>query len=201
MKGVINLLSSYQGILAGLGSIIPGFLFFTNYAPPLFREVTILSSALCIAALVFITESPTPRTTASTLKRHRKKSVRYLVLGFIMALLYLFLVSFTTVVTPDAEKERWQIGFDVQPWNLTHEANVMIENKECPHATSHSLLLCSGFTKESIELVWKKGYVYLAGILLILSFTLGSVFWTMGWAYLSKWKLNNKKKQTKITAR
>lgn len=186
MNKVIETLKSFYGIAASIGVIIPGFSFFNNYAPPLFTGIAILTVALSVAVIVIIVNNDDQiKSTKTVVKKHTSKSIKFLASSFVLILMYLMLMDFTTIVPEDFPEERWQVGFDMEQWSLTPLANSMLLDNSC-NQNKEALLSCASVQKENVFLIWTKLSVYSAGLILILIFTTASLLWSAGWTYLAK---------------
>lgn len=189
MKQLVDLLKNMYGLTAGVGAIIPGFTYFMSQTPPLFPGIGLLVSALCIGLLLYM-------VTKGEHKEHSSKAGWWLlVTAFIFLLGYMLLFDYTTVLCPSTTVSRLQIGFGLSDWTLTNDARELIKSKLCRGTSKEDLLMCAGFTRENVFLLWHRWSVYTSGISLMFVFTVASVTWVAGWgtlglAYLSKNKNN-----------
>jgi hypothetical protein len=177
---IIERLKSLYGLTASLGVVVPGYAFFTSYAPPIFKGITLITSAVCVAFLVY-----TLNLRKSTLKI--SKGIRLIIISFVVLLLYLFLFSYTTVKVDN--ESALQAGFGNSRWSLTPSAIKMIESGNCPRTDNATLLTCAGFDEDNIPLIWKKWTINFAGLILIIVFTASSILWTVGWGKIANWKI------------
>ncbi len=179
LKSILELLKSFQGLIASLGAIVPGYTFFTNNCPPLFAHISIITSALAVAVIISVSQSQ--RQLSS------RKSISILILAFLIVIGYMIFLDFSTIEIDDTQ--RWQIGFGTMDFGLTPVGQKMIAGDQCPGSNYEDILMCAGFMRENIELIWKRDMVYLAGTTLIILFTLSSLLWTYGWVHLAKIQL------------
>jgi len=173
MERLIGVLKSFYGMTATIGVIVPGFTFFTSYAPPMFEEISLITSALCVGVMVVL----------SNRKNRKSNGLKWLVVAFVLLVLYLFFLNSTTINIHD---ERWQAGFGTQRWSLTPEALKMIEAAPDCARSKEELLNCAGHIKTSVLRIWSVESIYLASGCLILVFTASSVIWTAGWTILAR---------------
>ena len=186
MTKIIETLKSFYGIAASIGVIIPGFSFFNNYAPPLFKGIAIVVSSLSVAVIVVIANKESAKNNLKSIAKHfTSHAIKFLSVSFVLTLLYLFLIDFTTIVPVDFQEERWQVGFDLQPWSLTPVANQLMKDNAC-NQNKETLLSCATVEKESVQLLWTRLSIYGAGLLLIILFTAASLCWSAGWTFLAK---------------
>ena len=118
-------------------------------------------------------------------KQFTSHATKVLSISFLLTMLYLFLIDFTTIVPIDFPEERWQTGFDVQSSSLTPLANELMKDREC-NQNKETLLGCAGVQKENVQLLWTRTSIYGSGMLLIILFTTASLCWAAGWTYLAK---------------
>ncbi len=193
MTKIIETLKSFYGIAASIGVIVPGFSFFNNFAPPLFKGIAIIVSALSVAVIVIIANKDDGRKSVNTIiKQFTGRAMKLLSVSFVLILLYLFLIDFTTIVPEEFPEERWQVGFDLQSSGLTPLALELMKDNSC-NQNKQTLLSCAGIQKESVGLLWTRVSVYCAGLLLIVLFTIASLCWSAGWTFLAKAHLNKNK--------
>ncbi len=180
---IFDILKSYQGIVATIGVAIPGYSFFTDYAPPLFPNISIITSAICIWVLVLVANSEKPITPST------KKPIIYIGLSFLLLIVYLIMLRECTLPN-SAGDGRWQIGFGRWEPGLTDPAIAMLKNGDCQD--SEGMLFCSRYEEVSIEKIWKKWSVYAAGISMLFLFLFSSLLWTSAWGALAKKQLSKK---------
>lgn len=196
MTKIVETLKSFYGIAASIGVIIPGFSFFNNYAPPLFKGIAIVVSSLSVAVIVVIANKDSAKKNLNAVaKQFNSHAIKLLSVSFVFTVLYLFLIDFTTIVPEDFKEERWQVGFDLQPWSLTPLANQLMKDNSC-NQNKETLLSCAAVQKENVQFLWTRPSIYGAGLLLIILFTATSLCWSAGWTFLAKAHLIKSKNQS-----
>jgi hypothetical protein len=182
----LSAFKSISGLLASVGVLIPGFAYFTKYAPP-FGEIALLAAALATAT-IFITYYYTPKTSNSPDSRLPplvKSAIKAFIAAIFLLLLYLVLLDLCTVLIPGTDK-RVQIGFDKFDWSLTDHGKQVKAEK--PIALPQEWLSDESFRKDVAKLYWQPWSIYLAGIALILIFIFAFVLWAFGWSLIAKQK-------------
>src|SRR4051794_8972435 len=119
MKELTDLLKSFYGLAASIGVLLPGYTFFTSNSPPLFKGISIITSALSIAVLVIIANSQSSSKHLKKIRAQKNRNAWLSLIGaFIILLLYLLMLDYTTVIN-FSSGVRWQVGFNTQVWSLT----------------------------------------------------------------------------------
>src|SRR5687767_5647479 len=92
MQKVIGKLKAIYVVFSSIGVIVPGYTFFTKYAPPLFKEITLITSALTIAFVIY-------SLTLDQLKKEKllRRGLGLIFISFVTLLLYLASFDMTTV--------------------------------------------------------------------------------------------------------
>jgi hypothetical protein len=178
MNAILEQLKSWQGITSAIGTIIPGFSFFLNFAPPLFNEISLITSAIAVLTFVLVSRSNKIIT--------QRRIIIEITVSFIILMGYLILFKYTTV--QDEEAGRHQIGFYTSPFSLTTSAQTMVSNGFCSGETPSVLLSCvEGELEDRISLIWGF-WVIVAGLLLIAMFVASSLLWVRSFCYLAKFQ-------------
>jgi hypothetical protein len=111
---------SIKGLGASIGVLVPGFVYFTKYAPPYFPGITLLTTAFATATVVvtyYYSPSPVKGTT-HTLPPILKSAIKAFVVSILLLLVYTILLDVCTVLVPGTT-QRMQIGFGKFDWSLT----------------------------------------------------------------------------------
>ncbi len=186
MKKLVSLFKNLYGITAGIGAIIPGFTYFIKETPPLFPGIGLIVSALCVGLLFYM-------VIGKEEKKHKPGSGWFLLVTAIAFLIgYLLLFDFTTINYPDSGNPKAQIGFGLSDWSITNDAKELINSKMCRGNSKEDILMCVGFTRENIFIIWPRWAVYSAGIALMFAFTVSALTWVLGWGKLGLAYLSNK---------
>jgi len=188
-KDYLSAFRSINGILAGIGVLVPAFSIFTIYSPPFFKGASLLTTA--IAAIIIIVTfyyDPSP-------KKNPRAKFPYLVrlsliafaIFFVLLIVYFVLFDLCTVETPGGT-ERFQIGFGQYDWGLTN-TGLEVKAKFPDKTPQYWMMYGAWFRSGGPNVLWKTWTIYLSGIIMILVFVLTFVLWTFGWALLAKQKL------------
>lgn len=178
--GRIGILKAFCATIGLMGSIIPGYAYFSNFAPPNFRELTLLTGGLALVALV-------ATFMLKNVQRMLRKSVARIFAGFICLIVYGAMLDFTTVDAPPAYQSdtRFQVGFGLAEWSLTSEALATVESQNL-ETKELVMLSIQGYTDpDAVRLAWKWWSILLAQTILIVLFTIGFLLWTHGFALLA----------------
>lgn len=185
-KKYLSAFNSIKGILTGVGVLVPGFAYFTKYAPP-FGEITLLTAAFA-AATVFITYYYTPQKSIESTQKLPpliKMALKALVISVALLIVYPILIDLCTVEIPGTNK-RIQIGFDKFDWSLT-EYGKKIKAQD-PTAIPQEWLSDESFRSGVAKLFWQTWSIYLSGVLTIVVFIFAFILWTFGWSLIAKQK-------------
>lgn len=179
---------------AGAGALIPGYSFFTTFPPPIFPGISLLTSALS-AAMIYITwhiNSSTSYGEVSCPRWIQRASI-YLVVSFCSLAVYVLLLRYCTILDPQSYSQRFQIGFWKFDWSLT-DIGISLKS-QAPLAPVDNWMLREGaFTQGGPEIIWRAWSVVAAGCAMILTYMMGFVFWTLGFASLAKHQQESRKK-------
>src|SRR5437899_13095529 len=95
------------GWIGGAGGVAtPAWLYFKNYAPPLFPGITVLVAALPVAIWFLVWRGS---------MRRRAAAVQLIVAGLLL-FIYALLLQFTTLTPAGNPKQRVQIGLGPARW-------------------------------------------------------------------------------------
>ena len=87
MNKIVETLKSFYGVAASIGVIVPGFSFFNNYAPPLFKGIAIVVSALSVAVIVALANKNNEKKSLDTVaKQQTSRSIKLLTGSFVLLL-------------------------------------------------------------------------------------------------------------------
>src|ERR1043166_5412978 len=178
---------SIKGLGAGIGVLVPGFTYFTKYAPPYFPGITLLTAAVATATVV-ITYYYSPslvRGSPHTLPPLLKTAIKVFVISILLLLLFTILLDLCTVVVPGTT-QRMQIGFGELDWSLTPYGQHVKATR--PLATPQQWLWDESFSTNAPKLIWIWWTIHLSGILITLVFMFAFVLWTFGWSLIAKQK-------------
>lgn len=185
-KKYLSAFNSIKGLLASVGVLIPGFAYFTKYAPP-FGEITLLTAAFATAT-VFITHFYNPPPSNNPHERLPpliKKALVALVVSVVLLISYLILLDVCTVITTNTNN-RIQIGFGKFDWSLTEYGKQ--KKAEDPAALPQDWLLDESLKAGVAKRFWSTWSIYFSGVLLITVFILAFVSWAFGWSLIAKQK-------------
>lgn len=177
---------SFRGILGSVGVLIPGFSYFTSYAPP-FLDWSSLLAAACAAAIIIITYYwPLLDEAGQRLPSAVRLARNVFVASVFLLIVYMILLRLCTVVDPTGNS-RFQIGFGRMDWSLTADGQAW--KAEHPTQTAEEWMLSAGaFKPGGPELIWKTWTVYTSGILMVLIFVSAFALWNLCWSLLAKQK-------------
>lgn len=170
-----------------IGSLLPGLSYFTSYAPPMFEASSLLTGGVALAVILLALTTPISQETTV------KHAFNIILTGFIVVILYGIAYNVFTISTPKGwEKGRIQTGFSLNSWSLTDKAESYL-NKNPSSTTTH--LVESFGAYNNVDKVWKSWSIQLAGLLLIILFSVGFVLWAYGFARLAIILDRNKNEQ------
>jgi hypothetical protein len=168
--------ASWLGGISGAG--LPALSYFKDYAPPLFAGASVIITAL--AAAILLVATPRKAQPGSN-----KLVITYLSLALALLIAYALFLTFTTVVGPDNNGARYQIGFGRAQFSLTDVARGYL--RDDPTLQPKDLMLYEkAFDQGRIPILWQTWSVYAAGLILIVVYFFGFIFWTIGFALLAK---------------
>jgi hypothetical protein len=178
---------SIKGVGAGIGVLVPGFVYFTKYAPPYFPGITLLTTAFATATVV-ITYYYSPslvKSSTHTLPPILKKAIKAFVVSILLLLVYTILLDLCTVLVPGTT-QRMQIGFAKFDWSLTTYGQQVKAAK--PFATPQKWLWDESFATDAPKFIWSSWAIHLSGILMTIVFMFAFVLWTFAWSLIAKQK-------------
>jgi hypothetical protein len=178
---------SIKGLGASIGVLVPGFVYFTKYAPPYFPGITLLTTAFATATVV-ITYYYSPslaKSSTRTLPPILKSAIKAFVASILLLFVYTILLDLCTVVVPGTT-QRMQIGFGRFDWSLTAYGQQVKTTK--PLAPPQQWLWDESFETDAPKLIWASWTIHLAGILMTLVFMFAFVLWTFAWSLIAKQK-------------
>jgi hypothetical protein len=178
---------SINGLLVGVGTLIPTYAYFTKYAPPLLEAATLLTAALAAATVIYAYYYPSPEAVANHIPPLIKLGRNLLIISLGLFVIYLILFRVCTVPVPRQDSLRWQIGFDRYDWSLTENGKSL--KQAHPDTSMREFLLWGRVYEEGrITVYWKDWTIYLAGSVMIVLFILTFTLWNFGWSLLAKQK-------------
>ena len=183
-KESLKTMGKWVGAASGVG--IPAASFFTSLTPPLFQEVSLITTALS-GAIVAMAAKRRPRPTHKGWQMPVSTTLApiFLAVAIVFLVGYVLLLQFTTVIGPEGSETRYQIGFGTTDWSLTDVAKGW--KRENPALTPKELLMKeAAFDQDRVAILWTTRSIYAAGALLILLYFLGFTCWTLGFAFLKK---------------
>src|SRR5437762_2149218 len=116
--GSLAAAASWLGAASGAG--LPALSYFTTFAPPLFAGASLITGGLAAAILVIAAAWKTKDGAA--VPGSVKTAVICLVAALASLIAYSLLLQFTTVVGPESDGARYQIGFGRAEFSLTDVA-------------------------------------------------------------------------------
>jgi hypothetical protein len=177
---------SISWFCAGAGLLVPGYTFFTNYPPPIFPEISILTSVLS-AAVIYITLTINSKTPNGEKRYEHLIQWSLLLLGaaFCCLTVYVLLLRYCTVLEPQHYLQRFQIGFWKFNWSLTEVGLHLKHNM--PFAPLEDWMLREGaFRQGGPEIIWQPWSVITAGCAQLMTYMAGFVLWTAGFSVLAR---------------
>jgi hypothetical protein len=161
-----------------LGSQLPGVSFFTNFAPPDFGALKLVTGGLTLAVFVWVFRSWAPGAAAG------KTSIIAVLTAVFLAIGYSALLDWTTVSAPPqtGNAQRFQIGFGLAPFSLTPKGLELVQSSPDSVNPQYLMLATGGFQPGGAELVWKRWTITAAWLILSLVFLLSYLAWSFGLA-------------------
>lgn len=180
-----------NGLGAAVGITIPAYSYFTALDPPLLPAAGVITSALG-AATIFVAFYYRPKKPRGTSKLPTlvKLGRNYILASLFILIAYLILTQLCTVLEPQKQKVRFQIGFGRADWTLTEEGR-RVKAALPGEPVTRWMLSKGAFKRGGPETIWKPWSIYLAGGLMVASFFLMFGFWTFGWSLMAKHKAND----------
>jgi hypothetical protein len=181
-------LNSLKGLFllaASLGSLLPGFAFFLNLSPP-FIPGTALVTALAAALVAIAFAWPRKRSTSDTVvKKEFLRAAAVIFASFFLAVSYISLYKFTTVVPPvPPPTVSCQTGFGLS--YLTESARLFIKENPALANPQDLMLAYAAFAGCRSDLIWESWSILTAGVVLITHFSAASLLWALGFAWLAR---------------
>ena len=188
---IADYLSAFKwinGIGAAVGVTIPAYSYFTALDPPLLPAAGVITSAIGAATiLVAFYYKPKKPRGKSRLPNLVRLGRNYIGTSLVILIAYLILIQMCTVVEPQKQKVRFQIGFGRADWSLT-EAGRRVKAAHSDEPVARWMLSKGAFRQGGPEIIWEPWSIYLAGGLMVATFFLIFGFWTFGWSLLAKHK-------------
>ncbi len=180
LEGRIGALKALCALTGSLGAVIPGYAYFSQFAPPNFREITLLTGGLALVVLVatLMRRKGRPSVTKATVR---------IFAAFFCLVFYGVMLDLTTVTAPAdfQTEERFQIGFGMADWSLTDTAKDLVKTRGLD-TKEQIMLAVQGYTDtDAVKLAWHWWSVRLAQAILLMLFTVGFLLWTHGFALLA----------------
>ena len=170
---------------AGAANIVPGFSWFISLSPPLFPQIGIIASALGFA-IIFTIYAYSPKPNAGRLPQLVKMGFACIIGALCLIIIYLLFLRCSTVLDPQSEEVRFQIGFGKQDWSLT-EVGLEYKKKILPGESVVMWMQAeAAFFRQGPEKLWKPWSILLAGTLMIVIFVFAFGLWAAGFAFLAK---------------
>jgi hypothetical protein len=172
-----------------LGSQLPGLSFFTNFAPPLFGPLKLMSGGLTLAIFVWVLLSPPKRAARAGL------GVAAVIVAVSLAIIYSALLDWTTVSAPPESgiEQRFQIGFGLTPFSLTQEGIKLVQSSPDTATPENLMLTVGAFRPGGPGLIWKSWTITAAWLLLSCVFLFAYLAWSFGLACVAL-RLTNRSK-------
>lgn len=178
---------------AGSANIIPGFSWFILLSPPLFPKIGIIMSALGLA-ITYIIYAYTPKSDFGRLPSPIRAGIRCIMGALCLILIYVLLLNCCTVLDPQSEEVRFQIGFGRQDWSLT-ELGLKYKRELLPTEPVVKWMEADAlFYRGGPEKLWKSWTILAAGTIMIVTFVFAFSLWATGFAFLAKHKGQNRAK-------
>lgn len=179
-------LSWLTATAGGIGSLVPGWAYFNEQAPPSAEASGLVISAVALAVILYGINRPM-KTRPTT-----GRALAWILAALVIVVAYGVARDYTTAAYPPgyelAESERnkrLQIGFALARWSLTAEAAERLRDPDV-RTVDDLLLAFPGAYAGQVELVWTPLSVTAAGLLLLLLFSIGFLSWAYGFALLAR---------------
>jgi hypothetical protein len=160
-----------------LASQLPGVSFFTNFAPPNFGALTLMTGGLTLAIFVWVFVNRPARANAKT-------GIAAVVCAVLLAIVYSALLNWTTVLPPagTGSTQRFQIGFGLASFSLGPEGLKLLQSSPSSVTPEDLMLAKAAFRPGGPELIWKPWTVTVAWLLSSGFFLLSYLAWSFGLA-------------------
>lgn len=175
--GAITALATGAGALA---SQLPGLVFFSQYAPPSFGPVTLMTGGLSLAVFVWVFSNSTMKSASTSL------GTSSIIASVVLAIIYTALLNWVTVPAPleTGIAQRFQIGFGLTPFSLTSEGLKLLNT--APDITpEYAMLFKGGFRPGGAQLIWKPWTITASWLMLSSVFFLAYLAWSFGLACIA----------------
>lgn len=178
------------GAMALVGAALPGLSFFSEYAPPLFSYMAFLTSGLALFSFAAGFARRLPRQPP-------RAAARYALIAILCVGFYWVGFLFTSVSWPTERGvgPRTQIGFGLLSFSLTDAAKKYVSDN--PGLTAEELWIAGHMNAANI---WHSWSILITGVMLLLLFVLGFMFWTYAFGLLAKWAVSQSSALNKPTA-
>lgn len=181
-RDYLSAFKSFRGLLAGIGTLVPGIGYLVALDPPSPLAVGSIASALSLATVLLVYYFK-PRGARRRFTAPTRAALRCFVVSLGTLVLYLLLLDTTTLVDPQ-NHDRFQIGFGRTDWTLTAVGKGWKQTH--PDQAPLDWMMSCGFEAGRGERIWKPWTITTAGCLLLVSFVGMTVAWTGGWAVLAR---------------
>jgi len=172
-------------LAASLGSLLPGFAFFLDLSPPFFPGSALIT-ALAAAVVAIAFAWPRKRRMSAEQSKRGLLRAAVVVLGsFLLTLCYILFYRFTAVAPPVPPPTiSCQTGFGLT--YLTESAR-LFTRKHPDLANPQDLMLAyAAFAGCRTDLIWERWSISVAGVTLITLFSVASLSWAFGFAWLAR---------------
>jgi CHAT domain len=172
-------------LTGSIGSLLPGFVFFLDLAPPLLPEVKLLP-ALAAAAVAIAFAWPRKRLEdGKRYKRELSRAALTILASLLLVLLYIASYRFTTVSPPlPPPTITCQTGLDLA--YLTQGAQQFIQTHPASANAQDLMLAYAAFAGCRTDLIWERWSIITSGVILIMLFLTASILWAFGFAWLAR---------------
>jgi hypothetical protein len=152
--------------------------FFTNFAPPNFGPLELLTGGLTLAIFAWVFLSRPPGLSGA------QSGISAVLVAVILAIVYTAMLNWTTVLAPPetGNAQRFQIGFGLAPFSLTPEGSRLVQESPDRVTPEYLMLATGAFRPGGPEVVWKPWTITAAWLLLSCIFLLSYLAWSFGLA-------------------
>lgn len=172
-------------LAASLGSLLPGFAFFLDFSPPFFSGTALITA---LAAAVVAIAYAWPRKRRLSDEKYKKELLRAAVVtlvSFLLTISYIPLYRLTTVAPPvPPPTVTCQTGFGLT--HLTPGARQFVQNHPALANPQDLMLAYAAFAGCRSDLIWEPWSISLMGVALIAHFSMASLLWALGFAWLAR---------------
>jgi hypothetical protein len=177
IHGAVVALATGAGALA---SQLPGLAFFTDYSPPYFGPLTLMTGGLTLAVFIWVFSSLKMKAASSRL------GIVAVSASVVLAIIYISLLNWVTVPAPPETGivQRFQIGFGFARFSLTPEGLKLLDTM--PDITPEFAMLAKGaFRPGGTQLIWKAWTITASWLMLSCVFFLAYLAWSFGLACIA----------------